>query len=122
MKAVMIAVLIVALTGPVFAEGFFDEIGDVLKPLIPDEVSAAFTLEVQSALSECNGHIRVMGNYDLVHLLGKPLYFDLWNVKPLGAGFSYKLFGTQKRFGVGYDQGTDSFEVYFRQAIVQLEF
>jgi len=102
------------------ADSIFDEIGNILRPAIPDEVSAGFmlTLEGNPTLM-----VKPFASYDLVHLVGKPFYCDIWRIRPdqnaWGAGFSYKLFGTNKRFGVGYDDVGDSalWTVYFRQAV-----
>jgi len=110
--ATLLLVVTSARAGPLF-----DEIGALLKPLVPDEVSGAFALELRDELRECDGHILLMGSYDMVHLVGKPFYFDVWRPSPIGAGFSYKLTGTDKRYGLGYDKELDCYMIYFRQAI-----
>ena len=117
LKWMLVVVLLLLWLPTVGADNLFDEIGDILTPLVPDEVSGAFAIELRPEVSQCDGHILLMGNYDLVHVIGKPFYLDIWRPSPLGAGFSYKLFGTAKRFGVGYDKKLDCYMLYFRQAV-----
>jgi len=116
-KWMLVVALLLVCLPMATADGIFDELGDILKPLVPDEVSGAFALELRAELKDCDGHILLMGDYDLAHMFGKPFYFDIWRPSPLGAGFSYKLTGTQKRFGIGYDKKLDCYMVYFRQAV-----
>lgn len=99
MKAIAVVVLMVLLAVPVVAENIFDEIGDMLTPLVPDQVSASFLLD-----TNIDGHIKLQGNYEMFPAWGKYIYFDLWRLEPLGIGTSYNLFGGKRDFGIGYDK------------------
>ncbi len=117
-KYILIVALVLAIALPAFAGPLWDEITAVLQPLVPDEMSGAFALELRpDGIQASDGHVLLMGNYALVHLIGKPAFFDVWRPSPLGIGVSYKLTGTDYRFGVGFDKKLDCFLVYFRQGI-----
>ncbi len=116
-KYIVTVALVLALVLPASAAPLWEELGQILQPLVPDEVSAGFALELRGdGIQSSDGHILLMGNYALVHLVGKPFFFDVWGVSPLGIGFSYKLTGTDYRFGIGYDKKLDCYMPYFRQA------
>ena len=106
--------LLLFVVGAVQADNLFDEIGDLLKPLVPDELSGAFAVEMRDELRAVDGHMIIMGSYDLVHMFGKPAYIDVWRPKPIGIGASYKFTGRPYRLGIGWDKKLDAVLVYFR--------